>query len=149
MRDWFYTCNNYLFLSLFLQREFVMIILLETYSNLVPGLLMRLTYSFWTFPVVFPASLLCFGSYTMEIYPYPKPARKSMAGSSIYKNILSCHHCCVLQSQMHLILYNQNVLFWLHLALKKHFEGSQNTIIQIIPLRMCELHNILRSNSVI
>lgn len=148
MRDWFYTCNNYLFLSLFLQREFVMIILLETYSNLVPGLLMRLTYSFWTFPVVFPASLLCFGSYTMEIYPYPKPARKSMAGSSIYKNILSCHHCCVLQSQMHLILYNQNVLFWLHFKkafwrFPKHNHTNNTTenvwASQYITLKLCYL----------
>jgi len=87
-----------------------MIILLETYSNLVPGLLMRLTYSFWTFPVVFPASLLCFGSYTMEIYPDPKPARKSMAGPNVYNNILSCHPYCALQSEINIIFYKQTLL---------------------------------------
>lgn len=149
MRDWFYTCNIYLFLSFFLQREFVMIILSETYSNLVPGLLMRLTYSFWTFPVVFPASLLCFGSYTMEIYPHPKPARKSMAGPSVYKNILSCHHCCVLVTNAYNILQSKCVIltslgfakaFW---RFPKHNHTSNTTenvwASQYITLKLCYL----------
>lgn len=138
MRDWFYTCDIHLLFSLFLQREFAMIILLETYSNQVLGLLMRLTYSFWTFPVVFPASLLCLGSYTMEIYPGPKPARKSMAGPNVYKNIMSCYPYCALQSQMNIIFYNQNVLF---LGFAKAFWMFTKHN-QTIPLRMCELHYI-------